>query len=81
MIPKTIVEHDQSGLEEVINAMSKLSEDGFIEGIQCRNYRIDKIKVVVEDLKICQVPLSQLHSSYCLRLFAKAIILYIADFV
>ena len=44
MIPKTIVEYNQSGLDMVINALIELKEENFIEGIRNRHHSIYEIK-------------------------------------
>ncbi|MBR4379841.1 MAG: hypothetical protein IKP48_01105 [Bacteroidaceae bacterium] len=40
---KTIVEHDQSGIEMVQNAVDNLLEERFIEGIRTKHHTIDEI--------------------------------------
>lgn len=54
MIPKTVVEHDTSGLEMVIDAMEKLDEERFIEGIRCRHRDTYEIKQMTEMVEIYQ---------------------------
>jgi hypothetical protein len=44
MIPKTIVEHDKSGLEMVLDAMDELLEEKFIEGIKSKHHNAYEIE-------------------------------------
>lgn len=54
MIPKTIVEHDSSGIEMVLDAMDELLEDKFIEGIKNKHHDIYEIRQTTEQVKIYQ---------------------------
>ena len=48
MIPKTIVEHDKSGLEMVLDAMDELLEEKFIEGIKSKHRNAYEIEQTTE---------------------------------
>ena len=54
MIPSTIVEHDSSGLEMVLDAMDELLEEKFIEGIRNKHHDVYEIKQNAEQVKIYQ---------------------------
>lgn len=54
MIPKTVVEHDTSGLEMVLNALDELTEERFVEGVIARRYDEDDVKKMTEMVKIYQ---------------------------
>ena len=54
MIPKTIVEHDQSGLEMVLDAMDELLQEKFIEGVKSKHRTIYEVKQTLEQVQIYQ---------------------------
>ena len=54
MIPSTIVEHDTSGLEMVLNALDELTEERFVEGVLARRYDKDDVRKMTEMVKIYQ---------------------------
>lgn len=54
MIPKTIVEHDESGLEMVLNFLDDLLTDRFIEGIRSKHRSIYEIEQTLEMVCIYQ---------------------------
>lgn len=54
MIPKTVVEHDTSGLEKVIDAMEKLDKERFVEGIRCRHRNMYEVEQMTEMVEIYQ---------------------------
>ena len=54
MIPKTIVEHDKSGLEMVLDAMDELLEEKFIEGIKSKHHNTYEIAQTTEMVQIYQ---------------------------
>lgn len=54
MIPKTIVEHDKSGLEMVLDAMDDLLEEKFIEGIKNKHHNTYEIEQTTEMVGIYQ---------------------------
>lgn len=54
MIPKTIVEHDKSGLEMVLDAMDELLEEKFIEGIKSKHRNAYEIEQTTEMVGIYQ---------------------------
>jgi len=54
MVPNTIVEHDKSGLEMVIDAMDKLVEERFIEGIRSKHRTLYEIAQTTEMVEMYQ---------------------------
>lgn len=54
MIPKTIVEHDQSGIEMILNALENLLKERYIEGIRTKHRTIHEIEQMAEMVKIYQ---------------------------
>lgn len=54
MKPQTIVENNLSGLEMVINALTELSEDRFIEGIRLKHHTTYEILQTNEMVKMYQ---------------------------
>ena len=54
MIPKTIVEHDQSGLEMVLDAMDELLQEKFIEGVKSKHRDIYEVEQTLEQVQIYQ---------------------------
>ena len=54
MIPKTIVEHDKSGLEMVLVALEELLEEKFVEGIKNKHRTIYEIEQTAEMVMIYQ---------------------------
>ncbi len=54
MIPSTIVDHDKSGLEMVLDAMDELLEEKFIEGIKSKHHNTYEIEQTTEMVKIYQ---------------------------
>ena len=54
MIPKTIVEHDKSGLEKVLDAMDELLAEKFIEGIKNKHRTAYEIEQTTEMVKMYQ---------------------------
>ena len=54
MIPKTIVEHDESGLEMVLRAIDQLLEERFIEGIRSKHRTLYEIEQTTELIKMHQ---------------------------
>ena len=54
MIPKTIVEHDKSGLEMVLDAMDELLEEKFVEGIKSKHHNAYEIEQTTEMVQIYQ---------------------------
>ena len=54
MLFQTIVEHNQSGVEMVINELDKLTKLGFIEGIRCRHRDMYEVEQMTEQVKIFQ---------------------------
>ena len=54
MILKTVVEHDKSGLEMVLDAMNELLEEKFVEGIKNKHRTLYEIKQMTELLGIYQ---------------------------
>ncbi len=54
MIPQTIVEHNKSGLEMVLDAMDELLEEKFIEGIKSKHHNTYEIEQTTELVRIYQ---------------------------
>lgn len=54
MIPKTIVEHDKSGLEKVLDAMDELLVEKFVEGVKSKHRTTYEIEQTTEMVKIYQ---------------------------
>ena len=54
MIPKTIVEHDKSGLEMVLAALEELLEERFVEGIKNKHRTLYEIEQTAEMVLIYQ---------------------------
>jgi len=54
MIPKTVVEHDQSGLEMVIGAMAELQQTRFIEGIKSKHRTLYEVEQTTEMVRLYQ---------------------------
>lgn len=54
MIPKTIVEHDKSGLEMVLVALEELLEERFVEGIKNKHRSLYEIGQTAEMVMIYQ---------------------------
>lgn len=57
----TIVEHDQSGLEMVSNALDELTREGFIDGIRCRIHDAYEIEQVAEMVRSYQARVNIEH--------------------
>lgn len=72
MTTTTIVERDESGLVTVLDALDKLSEERFIEGIRCRLRDAYEIGQVTEHLKSFQCRLNIEH---------KALVRFSEDFI
>lgn len=54
MVLSTIVEHDKSGLEMVLDAMSELLEEKFVEGVKNRHRTLFEIQQMTEQVKMYQ---------------------------
>ncbi len=54
MIPKTIVEKDKTGLEDILALIHELLETRFIEGIKCKHHTVYEIKQTTELVKMKQ---------------------------
>lgn len=54
MIPNTIVEHDQSGLERVLDALDELLKEKFIEGVKSKHRDIYEVEQTLEQVQIYQ---------------------------
>lgn len=50
----TIVEHDQSGIEMILNAMDSLVQERFIEGIRTKHHTLEEIEETTEMVGIYQ---------------------------
>ncbi len=54
MIPRTIVEHDKSGLEMVLEALDELLQERFVEGIKNKHRTLYEIEQTTEMVKMYQ---------------------------
>ena len=54
MIPTTIVEHDQSGIEMILDALDQLKEERFIEGIRNKHHSLYEIEQTTNMVKLYQ---------------------------
>lgn len=54
MIPTTIVEHDKSGLEMVLDAMDALEKEKFVEGIKSKHHNLYEVAQTAEMVELYQ---------------------------